>query len=212
MRTQIHFSSFSSFFSLLLLLRRTQACVRYYALDMVIMAAAYAIVRKVTKDPNAKFQPTNAKCPVVQHMDDALKANAIVNEAIKDTIAPNVSTRISHRSRRTHDRYTHVASNLRHMQCIRAAPTSGHGHWPRTIPYISTLLFISYGSDCDLSRGETFIDLFVISLQLFGFSEFPFHFYFSHISVLSLSFPVYSWLRGSILFGSRHLYQWTMLL
>lgn len=56
------------------------------------MVAAYVIVRKVTKDPNARFQLTNAKCPVVRHMAVASKANAIVSAATKDTIARNVST------------------------------------------------------------------------------------------------------------------------
>lgn len=65
--------------------------VPYYALDMVIMVAAYVIVKKATKDQNARFQPTNVKCPVARHMDVASKANAIVNEATKDTIARNVS-------------------------------------------------------------------------------------------------------------------------
>lgn len=77
--------------------------VRYYALDMVIMAVAYVIVKKVTKDQSVRFQPMNVKCPAVQHMDDALKANAIVNAAIKDTIARNVS--IFQLSHSTHAEY-----------------------------------------------------------------------------------------------------------
>lgn len=56
------------------------------------MVAAYVIVKKVTKGPNARFQLTNAKCPVVRHMDVASKAIAIVSAATKDTIAQNVST------------------------------------------------------------------------------------------------------------------------
>lgn len=85
-----HHFSFSLFPPLVC---RPQVFVPYYALDMVIMEAAYAIVKKATKDQNARFLPTNVKCPVVRHMDVASKANAIVNVAIKDTIARNVSSK-----------------------------------------------------------------------------------------------------------------------
>lgn len=66
-------------------------CVQYYALAMVIMVAAYAIVKKDIREPNVKFQLANVKYQVVQVMVVVLKANAIVNVALKATIAANVS-------------------------------------------------------------------------------------------------------------------------
>lgn len=68
-----------------------QAFARSYVLITVTTAVACVTVKKVTKVANVKSQQENVKCPVAQDMDDALKVNAIVNAASKDTTARNVS-------------------------------------------------------------------------------------------------------------------------
>lgn len=55
---------------------------------------------------------------------------------------------------------------------------------------VNILLCIHFvhNSDCDLSRGETFIDLFVVSLRTIWFLEFPFHFCVFFHSIFSSLF------------------------
>lgn len=63
---------------------------QYCAPATVITVVVYAIVRKDTKDLSARFRQANVKCQAALEMDAALKANAIANAAIKETIALNV--------------------------------------------------------------------------------------------------------------------------
>lgn len=65
--------------------------VQFYAPAMDIMVAVYAIVKKVIKVANVKYQQENVKYPDVMHTVVVLKVNAIVNVVLKDTIALNVS-------------------------------------------------------------------------------------------------------------------------